>query len=461
MFPFRAYLIQAYLVCFDLAVIGACCVVAWLEFASTETGILPGPLVNGSHVEALVPILVLWLAFSFYFGMYHSRRLDQPFADLVIIAKVSIASLIVLESVGHLAPASELPHTFLAWFMAISFFSLAVARVILRLTTRSLRRRGHNVKTLVLITSPPIGSRLAAKIDRHAHYGYRVLCHFLYFASGRDEEDSLIDSVRRYLHEHSVDDVILALPSKANDLATQLILHCENQGINVRIVPDLFPLIQTDTEVHDLDGIPLINVRHYPAENFRYAVLKRLFDVALSLAALVLFSPLFLLIAIFIKLTSTGPVFFTQERVGLNGKPFRMLKFRTMRQDPALNSGNHWTARDDPYVTPIGWWLRRSNLDELPQFLNVLKGDMSVVGPRPERRFFLERFRQEVPDYMSRHYVKCGITGWAQVNGWRGDTSIAQRVAHDLYYIRNWAMGLDIKILLLTLTRTFFHRNAY
>jgi Undecaprenyl-phosphate glucose phosphotransferase len=272
---------------------------------------------------------------------------------------------------------------------------------------------------------------------------------------------SLVDAVRDNLRENPVDDVILALPSQANDLATRLILECENQGINVRIVPDLFPLIQTDTQVHNLDGIPLVNVRHYPTENFRYAVLKRLFDIALSLAVLAIFSPMFLLIAVLIKLTSVGPVFFTQERVGLNGKPFRMLKFRTMRQDPDLNSGNHWTSRDDPHVTPLGRWLRRSNLDELPQFLNVLMGEMSIVGPRPERRFFLERFRQEVPEYMSRHYVKSGITGWAQVNGWRGDTSIAQRVAHDLYYIRNWAMGLDIKILLLTLTRTFFHRNAY
>ena len=461
MFRFQAYRIQACLISFDLAVVGACYMALWLVLPRPETGALLGALANGRGIEALAGTLVLWLAFSSYFRMYHSRRLDRPFADLVIIAKVSIATLVVLECVGHLSPALELPRTFIARFTVISFISLALARVALRLATRALRRRGHNVKTLVLITSPQMGRRLAEKIDQHAHYGYRVLCHFLYFASGQDEETSLVDAVCRYVRETSVDDVILALPSQAKDLATRLILECENQGINVRVVPDLFPLIQTDTQVHNLDGIPLVNVRHYPTENFRYAVLKRLFDVALSLAVLVIFSPLFLLIAILIKLTSPGPVFFVQERVGLNGKAFGMLKFRTMRQDPALNSEDHWTSRDDPYVTPLGRWLRRSNLDELPQFVNVLNGDMSVVGPRPERRFFLERFRREVPGYMSRHYVKSGITGWAQVNGWRGDSSIAQRVAHDLYYIRNWAMGLDLKILLLTLTRAFFHRNAY
>jgi Undecaprenyl-phosphate glucose phosphotransferase len=461
MFRVRAYLIHAYLVCFDLAVIGTCYAAVWGVFTRAETSVSSDALLSVRHVETLTVTLALWLAFSFYFGMYHSRRLDQPFADLIIIAKVSIASLIGLECVAHLAPAMALPRMFLFRFLAVSVITMTLARLIMRLTTRELRRRGHNVKTLVLITSPEIGRRVASKIDRHAHYGYRVLCHFLYFAQRHNEDGSLVDAVRGYLRDTPVDDVIIALPSQANDLATRLILECEDQGVNVRVVPDLFSLIQTDTQVRNLDGIPLVNVRRYLAENFQYAVLKRLFDVSLSLAVLILLSPLILLIATLIKLTSAGSVFFTQERVGLNGKPFRMLKFRTMRQDPALNSGSHWTSRDDPYVTPLGRWLRRSNLDELPQFLNVLKGDMSVVGPRPERRFFLERFRQEVPEYMSRHYVKSGITGWAQVNGWRGDTSIAQRVAHDLYYIRNWAMGLDIKILLLTLTRTFFHRNAY
>ncbi|HKT12965.1 MAG TPA: undecaprenyl-phosphate glucose phosphotransferase [Terriglobia bacterium] len=448
MFRFRAYLIQAYLACFDLTVIGACYLFAWHDFSQFD-------------IEGLAVTLLAWLTFSFYFGMYYSRRLGKPFEDLIIIAKVSTASMVVLVCLGLLLPALALPRMFMVHFLWFSFAALALARLVLRITVRILRRHGHNTKTLVLITSPQIGHRLVSKIEQHAYYGYRVQRHFLYFAHGQDEEKSLILAVRGYLHETPVDDVIIALSSQANDLATRLVLECENQGINVRIVPDLFPLIQTDTQVHNLDGIPLVNVRHYPTENFRYAVLKRLFDIALSLAALVISSPLFLLTAILIKLTSAGPVFFTQERVGLNGKPFRILKFRTMRQDPTLNSSNHWTSRDDPYVTSLGRWLRHTNLDELPQFLNVLKGDMSVVGPRPERRFYLERFREEVPEYMSRHYVKSGITGWAQVNGWRGDTSIAQRVAHDLYYIRNWAMGLDIKILFLTLTRTFFHRNAY
>jgi exopolysaccharide biosynthesis polyprenyl glycosylphosphotransferase len=205
--------------------------------------------------------------------------------------------------------------------------------------------------------------------------------------------------------------------------------------------------------------MPLVNMRFDPTEYHRYATLKRVFDVVGSIVILFLFSPIYVLIAILVKLSSPGPVHFVQERVGLNGKRFKMLKFRTMRTD--VNSETHWTVPNDPHVTRIGRYLRRSNLDEMPQFLNVLKGDMSIVGPRPERPVFLERFQRQVPEYMARHYVKTGITGWAQVNGWRGDTSIAERVACDLYYIRNWAFALDLKIVLLTVRRAFFHPNAY
>jgi exopolysaccharide biosynthesis polyprenyl glycosylphosphotransferase len=257
-----------------------------------------------------------------------------------------------------------------------------------------------------------------------------------------------------------VDDVILGLPAEAHELSARLVSESESRGINVRLVPDLFPLIQSDTQVYDLGGLPLINVRLYPTEYFGYMVFKRGLDVAMALTVLALLLPLFLLVAVLIKLTSQGPILLAQERMGLNGKKFKMLKFRTMRYPGTWNPDTHWTKPNDPDVTPLGRWLRHSNLDELPQLLNVLKGDMSLVGPRPERPFFIEQFRQEVPDYMIRHYVKCGITGWAQVNGWRGDTSIRERFAHDLYYMQNWALSFDFKILMLTL-RSFFHPNAY
>jgi Undecaprenyl-phosphate glucose phosphotransferase len=336
-------------------------------------------------------------------------------------------------------------------FIIANFLALAAARSLLRAGLRELRRRGHNVKRLVLVASEEPGLRLEQKIARRSYYGYRIVKRFVYAPEGNGTD--FFNRVREFLVAGQIDDVILALPAQANELSARFVAECEAQGINVRIVPDLFPLIQADTQIYDLDGTPLVNARLYPTEFLGYVIFKRAFDLCVSALVLILLSPLFLLLSLLIKATSTGPVFFTQARVGMNGRRFRIIKFRTMSPAPSLDPDSHWTVHNDRHITPVGRWLRRTNLDELPQFLNVIKGEMSIVGPRPERPFFLERFRKEVPEYMARHYVKSGITGWAQVNGWRGDTPIPQRVAHDLYYIRNWAVSFDIKILFLTLAR--------
>jgi len=458
MFRLRAYLINAYLASFDLAITVSCFLsLSGFQLTAPWPNILRTSLPAG-HLFGLGAAVLVWLSLSLYFGLYHSRRLDSPFADAITLCKVGFASWVVLGGLAHEFPALAQARFFTLRFAILNTIALSAARSALRMVLRELRRRGWNVKSLVLVSTPELGRRLAEKFEQHSAYGYRIVAQFLY---SQDEGLSLMEKLRECLRLCRVDDVILALPAQANGLAAQLILVCESQGVNVRIVPDLFPLVQTETQVYDLGGIPLINVRLYPTEYFRYAVLKRTFDIAVSSAVLTILSPLYLVIATLIKLSSRGPVLFAQERVGLNGRKFKMLKFRTMREGPELKSDSHWTVPNDPNVTALGRWLRRTNLDELPQFLNVLMGHMSVVGPRPERPFFLDRFRGQIPEYMARHYVKSGITGWAQVNGWRGDTSIPQRVAHDLYYIRNWAMRLDLKILFLTLTRTFFHRNAY
>jgi Undecaprenyl-phosphate glucose phosphotransferase len=434
MFNVRVYLTNTCLACFDLAVTAAC------FFAVASAG-----------PDAIVFVLALWLALSSYFGMYRSRRLDSPLADLLIIFKVGFSGWILIQALSTLLPALHLVNFPAARFAVTNFLALAVARSLLRVCLRELRRRGYNVKRLVLIASEELGGRLEEKIGRRSHYGYRIVRRFVY-TSVNDGSD-LLGRVREFLRAGQIDDVILALPGQANELSALLVAECEERGINVRIVPDLFPLIQADTQIYDFDGIPLVNARLYPSEFLGYVVFKRVFDLSISVLVLVFFSPLFLALALLIKMTSPGPVFFTQDRVGMNGKKFRIIKFRTMHQAASLDPDSHWTVRDDRHITSVGRWLRRSNLDEVPQFLNVLKGEMSIVGPRPERPFFLERFRREVPEYMARHYVKSGITGWAQVNGWRGDTPIPQRVAHDLYYIRNWAVSFDIKILFLTLAR--------
>ena len=447
MFSHRVYLTNTCLAAFDLAVTAAS--YAAVRYAGLSSG----------ENASLGAALLLWLSLSCYFGMYRSRRLDSPLADVTVIFKVALATWMLGPLAHALLPTLRLTEVLSLPFILVNVVTLAATRSGLRLLLRDLRRRGYNVKRLVLIAGEDAGERLARKIADRSYYGYRVAARLVY--RGEIEEapgklDNFVDQTREVLRAVAVDDVILALPVNANALGARLVAECENHGVNVRIVPDLFPLIQTDTQIHDFDGIPLVNAHLYPTESLGYVVVKRTFDLGVSLFVLFLFSPLFVGLAALIKFTSEGPVFFTQERVGMNGKTFRIIKFRTMRPAPSLDPDSHWTVKDDEHITPLGRWLRRTNLDELPQFINVLRGEMSVVGPRPERPFFLRQFRQQVPEYMARQYVKSGITGWAQVNGWRGDTAIPQRVAHDLYYIRNWAVSFDIKILCLTLARTLF-----
>ena len=462
MFKLRALLINACLAFFDLG-ITSICFLALLSAELGRTGRESGwrAIAGSEHLVALGWMVFVWMALLAYFDMYRSRRMNSTFADLTILLKAAVTSLVILQGIAHwVPPLLPTPH-FLFTLATVNLLALSVARSLVRQLLHEVRRRGYNTKNMILVASAELGERLEAKILGRAHYGYRIVRHITHAGNSTAEHDRVQRELREGLEAVPIPDIILALPAEARDLTARLVEECENQGVNVRVVPDLFPLIQSDTQVYDLDGIPLVNLRLYPTEYFGYVVLKRILDVFVSLAVLLFLFPLYALIALLVKLTSPGPALFVQERVGLNGKRFNMLKFRTMSHTGAADTPREWTKANDPRVTPLGRWLRRSNLDELPQFLNVLKGDMSIVGPRPERPAFIERFRKEIPDYRLRHYVKSGITGWAQVNGWRGDTSISHRIAHDLYYIRNWALGLDIKILFLTLTRTFFHRNAY
>jgi exopolysaccharide biosynthesis polyprenyl glycosylphosphotransferase len=462
MFPARTFLINVYLASFDLTITTACYISTVAMDGPPGIGIIGLHFTMASdQILAFGWLLAIALALLTYFGMYQSRRMGSALSDLSVIGRSSLVGFVILEALSRLIPVLEPSPGFLFRFALINFVCLSLARIVIRLILREARRRGHNLKVLLLVTSDALRDRLTTKIGQQSHFGYRPLPPLIYLAGRENEEERTWLEFRTCLGANRVDDVVLALPTDANGLTARLVNECESRGINVRLVPDLFPIIQYDTQTYDLGGIPLVNVHLYPAEFFGYVVLKRTFDVLASLIILVCSLPVCLLIALLVKVTSPGPVLFAQERMGMNGRRFHMLKFRTMRPAAELNADTHWTHSNDPNVTPLGRWLRRSNLDELPQFWNVLRGDMSIVGPRPERPFFIERFRREIPDYMARHYVKSGITGWAQIHGWRGDTSIKDRLAHDLYYIRNWALALDFKILILTLTKTFFHRNAY
>ncbi len=259
-----------------------------------------------------------------------------------------------------------------------------------------------------------------------------------------------------------IDEIVMALPPGRMDEIPAVLAKLEPLSVPVRALLDLGAGITLRDAVFDFDGMLMLDLRASPSESILYTLAKRSFDLFFSLVGVILLAPLMGLIAVAIRLTSGGPTVISQERVGLNGRVFRMYKFRTMRPGDPMESETRWTTADDPRRTGLGSFLRRTNLDELPQFFNVLKGEMSIVGPRPERPYFVQKFIQEVAQYNTRHYLKVGITGWAQVNGWRGDTSIAHRVEHDLYYLRNWSLLLDFKIVLLTVWRTLVtNRNAY
>jgi FlaA1/EpsC-like NDP-sugar epimerase len=302
MFNVRVYLTNACLACFDLAVTAAC------YFA--VQGAQPGTLVE--RAARPLAVLIVWLLLSFYFGMYRSRRLDSLFVDMVIIFKVSLVSLLLIHA-GFAILSINLAAFSMAGFVATNFVALTVARSVLRVCLRELRRRGHNVKRLALIASPQIGRRLEEKIGRRSYYGYRIIQRFDYIEG--EEEPGFLQNVTEFVRSTPIDDVIVALPVHAKELSGRMVAECEAQGINVRIVPDLFPLIRTDTQIYDFDGIPLVNARLYPTEFVGYVVFKRTFDICISVLVLTLLSPLFLLLSLLIRATSPGPVFFTQDRV--------------------------------------------------------------------------------------------------------------------------------------------------
>jgi Undecaprenyl-phosphate glucose phosphotransferase len=269
-----------------------------------------------------------------------------------------------------------------------------------------------------------------------------------------------LGEIKQILANHPIQVVIIALPLSAHDRIMEVVNNIGDEMVDIKVVPDLARFISLRGSVEEFEGLPIIGLRGSPMEGWA-RVVKRVTDMVGSLIFIVLVSPLLLILALAVKLSSPGPVFYRQRRMGMDGRVFTMLKFRSMRVDAEQNSGPVWAAQDDPRRTRLGAFLRRASLDELPQFFNVLKGEMSLVGPRPERPELIKDFKTKVPGYMLRHKMKAGITGWAQINGWRGNTSLERRIEHDLYYIENWSLGLDIKIIMLTLVRGFVNPHAY
>ncbi len=414
-------------------------------------------------VYAFAAILI-----GFYVGFYTPRRKKHFSADILKIIQVHGFSFLGLLSLLYAAKEVHVSREFLAIFFIANVVVLILYRYVLKRLLFSLRRNGYNKKFVLILGAGSVGRSFYENLQQHPELGFEV---YGFLDDNLQEHDPAyrhlkpivgkIDDLERVIHEHPIDEVIIALPLQAHRKYAKIIDLCDNAGVKTLIIPDFFDILPARPYFDNFAGIPLINVRDIPLDELNNRILKRAFDIVFSIFAIIITSPVMLFAAVGIKLTSPGPVIFSQERMGLNRRTFRMYKFRTMHAADKETSDTVWTVENDPRRTKFGAFLRKTSIDELPQFFNVLIGDMSVVGPRPERPYFVEQFKDEIPKYMVKHHIRPGITGWAQSNGLRGDTSIQDRIMHDLFYIENWSFVFDLKIILKTIYRGFVNRNAY
>jgi len=411
-----------------------------------------------------LPLVILLSAVAFELtGQYVIHRLRRFREEIVAVIKgTALLSLLVMATTFYTHDPYESRATMLL-FSVLTAGGLLTARRCSWAAIRYLRRRGYNQTRAVIVGTGRVG-RKTARALRHASWmGIRSL-GFVEDRPNRWTSDlnvlGTIDDLPVLVQKYQIEHVFIALPLSRYPEARRVFDVLSQSLVEVRLVADVPNLAGLSLTTTNLDGLPVIGLRESPHFGLN-VVVKRVMDIVISSVALVLLSPLMLLIALLVKLTSPGPIFYRQERCSLNGRPFQMLKFRSMRSDAESQSGAVWAQKEDPRRTRLGTFLRQTSLDELPQLINVLRGDMSLVGPRPERPVFISKFSRTIPNYMARHCVKAGITGWAQVNGWRGNTSLRKRVQYDLYYITHWNPWLDLRILWLTLWHGLRHRNAY
>ena len=417
--------------------------------------------------ETLITLLLVLVLFPVAYRqsrLYATNRIRTHLEEVFELFKATITASLVLVALTYFG-RERYSRLTLALFAGYSFVLVAATRVAFRVWLEEMRRRGLNLKSILLVGAGELGERVVETIESHTELGFRVtgvLSRDLLLPGTTVRGVPVIgttDELDRILAEHPVDQVILALPSEDTALLKTLMEKLALRTVDVKIVPDLFQYVTLYGGLEEFGGLPIVSLQGGPLEGWNL-VAKRVFDILFSAMALLLASPILLGVAVAVKLSSRGPVLYRQERMGMDGAVFPILKFRTMRTD-AESEGAQMATAGDARRTPVGAFLRRTSLDELPQLFNVLRGDMSLVGPRPERPVFIEEFKRQIPKYHLRHKVKAGITGWAQINGLRGQTSIQKRIEYDLYYIENWSLLLDLKILVRTALGGFLSRNAY
>jgi Undecaprenyl-phosphate glucose phosphotransferase len=465
-------LLVAFYVVTDAMLAVAALVLAYL--LRFESGLIPVTKGNppfDDYVQML-PFIALLVPVSFHVqGLYRLRRgrsrVDDFFAVFVGTILAGILGLFALLYFQAYYPEryTEPSRLLLPLFLAINVVLTYGSRELVREVLERRWKAGIGLKRVLIAGAGDLGRLVADKVLEHRELGFKVV-GFLDDRAAGDHIGyrglpllGMLADADEVIRNEKIDHVYVALPLEEHVKMLAIVEAVNREGIDIHVVPDLLQFIALRARLENLDGVPIISLNDVPLRGFN-SVLKRAIDVAISGSALLALSVPLAIIALIIKRTSKGPVFYTQERMGLDGQAFLVYKFRSMYVGAEDDTGPIWARDDDPRATPVGRWLRKLDLDELPQLWNVVRGDMSLVGPRPERPYFVEQFKHRIPQYMLRHKVKAGITGWAQVNGWRGNTSLEKRIEYDLYYIENWSVGLDLKILWLTLVRGF-HRHAF
>lgn len=453
----------------DALIVVASWMLAWViqfRILDATTG-----LTFGQYMVVLAFLVPVYLMLYMAFSLYTTKSVRRKRVELGKIVQANTIGLVLfLAGMYLIRSASNITDNYsrkmLFYFYIINILLEGLVRTLIRFVLQRLRRKGFNQKHMVLVGYSRATEEYIDRLKANPEWGYEIMgilddnveCGMRYRGVqvfGRTEE------IEELLTRTSPDEIAITLGLSEYSKLEHIVAVCEKSGVHTKFVPDYNNIIPTRPYTEDLMGLPVINIRHVPLTNTFNAIIKRTMDIVGGLGAILLFSPIMLVTAIAIKATSPGPLIYAQERVGLHNKNFRMYKFRSMDVQSPRKERGAWTVPDDPRVTPVGKIIRRTSIDELPQLFNILKGDMSLVGPRPERPFFVEKFREEIPRYMIKHQVRPGMTGWAQINGYRGNTSIRKRIEYDLYYIENWTPGFDIKILFLTIFKGFVNKNAY
>ena len=455
------------MVVIDAGIVAATYLFAWfLRYRSGLFRLTVEAVPFWAYLLGLVITIPVMIILYTAFNLYSVHRLKGRRSEIAGIFAANAIGFLLFIVLLYLLRLVDWSRSMIMLFFLMNSVLCVVLRLLIWSILKRMWKAGVNQRNVLLVGYSRAAEEYIDRVKANPQWGYNirgilddaVQAGTLY----RDVKVlGRIDNLMVILPEHHLDEIAITLGLSEYYRLEKIVALCEKSGVHTKFIPDYNNIIPTRPHTEDLLGLPVINIRYVPLSNTFPAAVKRLMDIIGSLLAIAVSSPVMLVVCILIKATSPGPLIFKQERVGRQNRPFMMYKFRSMVVQDESSEKHAWTVKNDPRVTGVGKFIRKTSIDELPQLFNILKGDMSLVGPRPERPYFVEKFQEEIPRYMVKHQVRPGLTGWAQVNGYRGDTSIRKRIEYDLYYIENWTLGLDFKILFLTVFRGFVNKNAY